>query len=137
MNTHQPPPASASSPPTPREDLAPTESRAYFDAINKEIILARILSRSTPLTWILLLVNVALFVAAWVFGETVLHEEFNFQTWNLNVGQLAFYTGMKIPNHVFEQEQWWRLISSAFVHMDIAPLKGTLCIWQCEWSTIS
>ena len=122
MNTHQPPPASASSPPTPREDLAPTESRAYFDAINKEIILARILSRSTPLTWILLLVNVALFVAAWVFGETVLHEEFNFQTWNLNVGQLAFYTGMKIPNHVFEQEQWWRLISSAFVHMDITHI---------------
>lgn len=123
MPTHQPAPAAASSPPRPpREALAPGESRAYFDAINKEIILARILSRRTPLTWILLLINVALFIGAWVFGEKVLHEEFNFQTWNLNVGQLAFYTGMKISEHVLEQGQWWRLISSAFVHMDITHI---------------
>lgn len=107
---------------TDSRHLRDTEASTYFSLINKEVMLARVISQPTPLTWLMLVVNVLLFVGAWLHGEFVLNQGFGLETWALSVGQLSFYTGMKLNPHILEQQQWWRLFSSAFVHMDITHI---------------
>ncbi len=102
--------------------LRGTEAATYMTLINREITLARVLSRSTPLSWLFLAINVIFFIGAWVLGEVVLNQDYGFQTWALSVGQLSFYTGMKLNTQIQDQGKWWRLLSSAFVHMDIAHI---------------
>ena len=106
----------------PAPHLKDSEANAYFRAINKEVALARILSQPVSLTWFVLAANIILYIGAWTFGEFLLHQHYNFEAWALNVGQLAFYTGMKLPEQTLEQHQWWRLLTSAFVHMDITHI---------------
>lgn len=89
-----------------------------YDELRREVGLARLLSRPVQVTWLMLGANVILFAAAWFYGEVVLLREFGLPAGVLNVGQLSFFTGMKVTSLV-EQGQWWRLLSSAFVHMDI------------------
>lgn len=97
------------------------EASAYFDAIERELSLARTLAQPTRITWLLLAANVAFFIAAWIHGQVVLHDDFGFSTRYLSVVQLSFYTGMKVTEHV-AMGDWWRLLTSAFVHMDVSHI---------------
>lgn len=87
------------------------------DDLVREVRLAKMLDKPVRLTWVILVINVALFLAAWGYGEVALREGLGLSAKVLNVGQLTFVTGMKLTEQI-AAGQWWRLISSAFVHMD-------------------
>lgn len=97
------------------------EASAYFDAIERELSIARAIAQPARITWLLLVANVAFFIAAWLHGQVVLHDGFGFSTRYLSVVQLSFYTGMKVTEHV-AMGDWWRLLTSAFVHMDVSHI---------------
>jgi membrane associated rhomboid family serine protease len=92
----------------PPENLSPDEAR---DAFEREVRLARVLKGNTPLTWMLLGVNVLIWVAALGWGDTL-----GIRTPYFNNSQLVLFTGMKV-NELLADGQWWRLISSQFVHL--------------------
>ena len=88
------------------------------EALGREVVLAKMLQNPARITWVVLGINVALFLGAWVYGDRVIRNQLGISTAMMNVGQLAFLTGMKLPLQVGELGQWWRLLTSAFVHMD-------------------
>lgn len=99
------------------DDPATMDSGAparLMDAIDREVSFARILS--TPVVWSIWLVgiNVAFFIAAFVAGL----DRFAAFPHDFTPIQYVFYTGMKVTEYV-TQGQWWRLVSSMFVHLDI------------------
>jgi membrane associated rhomboid family serine protease len=89
------------------------DADAYMDTIDREVRLARVLNRPVTATWWLLVVNVVIWVLAWGWGNTL-----GIVTPYFNNEQLVLFTGMKV-NELLEAGQWWRLISSQFVHLDI------------------
>ncbi len=85
----------------------------YMNTIDREVRLARVLNRPVVATWWLLGVNVAIWIAAWLWGNGM-----GIRTPYFNNEQLVLFTGMKV-NELLVAGQWWRLISSQFVHLDI------------------
>ena len=85
-----------------------------YEDFEREVRLARMLEKPVRLTWVILAINVVLFLAAWGFGEVFLHKGLGLSAKVLNVGQLTFVSGMKLTEQI-AAGQWWRLISSAFV----------------------
>lgn len=88
------------------------------EAARREVHLARVLGATVWLSWGLLALLVLLWVAAWLTGMLWLSGELGLSTRALNSAQLAFYTGLKVRSHI-DAGQWWRLITSTFVHLDI------------------
>ncbi|MFU8805430.1 MAG: rhomboid family intramembrane serine protease, partial [Bradymonadaceae bacterium] len=88
----------------------------YLDLVQREISLARIMSRNVTLTWWLLISNVVFWLAALFYGLHLVGDV-GLETRWFNPEQLTFYTGMKVNEHIADG-QWWRLISSQFVHLD-------------------
>ena len=99
--------------PQPGVELQKPDAAAYLDAIDREVRLARIVNNPVVLTWWLLAVNVIIWVVAVFYGDTL-----GITSRYFNNEQLVLYTGMKV-NDLVASGQWWRLISSQFVHLDI------------------
>jgi membrane associated rhomboid family serine protease len=96
--------------PAARDDF---DANIDTDTIDRELRLAQILKSPVTATWWLLGVNIAIWVIAWFWGNTL-----GIVTPYFNNEQLVLFTGMKV-NELLEAGQWWRLISSQFVHLDI------------------
>lgn len=90
------------------------DTKRLMDAIDREVSFARILS--TPVVWSVWLVgvNIAFFIVAFIAGL----DRFAAFPHDFTPLQYVFYTGMKVSEHI-AQGQWWRLVSSMFVHLDI------------------
>lgn len=91
---------------------------AYLDAVDEQVRLARILERPVPVTWWLLIFNVAIWGAGLLYGWSRLVDGLGISAEYLRYEQLALYTGMKV-NSLMVEGQWWRLFSSQFVHLDL------------------
>jgi rhomboid protease GluP len=85
----------------------------YIDAVENEVRLGHIVKQPVVATWWLLGINIAIWVAGWLWGNTL-----GIVTPYFNNEQLALFTGMKV-NELLAAGQWWRLLSSQFVHLDI------------------
>lgn len=88
------------------------DAEAYRDLVMREMRLAKVLESKTPLTKILVAVNVVIWVFAFFWGDTL-----GIQTPRFNNTELVLFTGMKV-NELVADGQWWRLISSQFVHLN-------------------
>lgn len=84
----------------------------------REIALAGILDKKVKLTWWLLGANLIFWTAAKLYGIFHLMPITGASAAGFNAEQLVFYTGMKVNVHIADG-QWWRLVSSQFVHLDI------------------
>lgn len=93
---------------------------AYVEAIDREVRFARVLGSPIFVTWWLLVINVVFFFAAYFYGIFVVSQQ-GFGSEYYQPLQLAFYPGMKVNVHIASGE-WWRLISSMFVHLNIAHI---------------
>jgi rhomboid protease GluP len=89
----------------------------YLELVEREVELARIMSRTVTLTWWLLVANVAFWLIARLYGLFFVDANDMATRW-FNPEQILFYTGMKVNVHIAAGD-WWRLISSQFVHLDI------------------
>ncbi len=100
--------------------MNPDEDELKFDpdVHKREQALAGILQSKVRLSWWLLGVNVVLWGLAKFYGIFHLMPETGAAAAGFNAEQLVFYTGMKV-NEQIEAGQWWRLLSSQFVHLDI------------------
>src|SRR5690554_2530194 len=90
--------------------LSPEE---YRDAIAREKRLGAVLKTPTPLTKILVVTNVLIWVVAFFWGDTL-----GIRTPYFNNAQLVLFSGMKV-NELVAAGEWWRLVSSQFVHLDV------------------
>ncbi len=97
------------------------EATELAERIEHELALARTISEPVWLTWALVFANVAFFVGAYCYGLLYMSEHLGVSVRGLTPLRLANWTGMKIPRLV-EAGQWWRLISSMFVHLDVAHI---------------
>lgn len=95
--------------PNASPSLSPEE---YQDAVSREARLRTVLKTKTPLTRLLIGVNILIWGVAFFWGDTL-----GIRTPYFNNSQLVLYTGMKV-NPLVADGQWWRLISSQFVHLD-------------------
>lgn len=88
-----------------------------FDAIRREVNLARALGERVSVTWWLIASNIILFVVAFAYGFR-LTDGFGFSAQYYQPVQMVFYTGMKVNPEIAAGE-WWRLPSSMWVHLDL------------------
>ena len=88
---------------------------AYLEQVHQEVRLVRMMNAPVLLTWWLLVINIAFWLAAKFYGMWLGDE--GLASPFFNAEQLTFFTGMKV-NEFIEAGQWWRLISSQFVHLD-------------------
>lgn len=96
----------------PNAPAAPSPEE-YRDAIAREKRLGAVLKTPTPLTKILVATNVVIWVVAFFWGDTLgIHTPY------FNNAQLVLFSGMKV-NALIAAGEWWRLISSQFVHLDV------------------
>jgi rhomboid protease GluP len=86
----------------------------YQDTVKREKRLLAILERPVRVTWILLVVNVVIWAAGFVYGQVGLGISGVPATGE----QLALFPGMKVNELVYEG-QWWRLLSSQYVHLGL------------------
>lgn len=93
--------------------LSAEDAEELRDAHAREMRLRDVLSTGTPLTKILIAVNVVIWVVAFFWGDTL-----GIRTPYFNNAQLVLFTGMKV-NELVAAGEWWRLISSQFVHLDV------------------
>ena len=89
--------------------------------IEHDLGIARAISEPVWLTWVLVGANVSLFLGAYIYGLFYLGEYLGVNIEGLGGLRLANWTGMKLP-WLVEAGQWWRLISSMFVHLDVAHI---------------
>lgn len=100
--------------PSPHPNAPPAMSpEEYRDAHAREMRLSEVLKAGTPLTKILIGVNVTIWLVAFFWGDTL-----GIQTPYFNNAQLVLFSGMKV-NELVAAGEWWRLISSQFVHLDV------------------
>ena len=95
------------------------DTGAYLERVHQEVRLARMMNRPVLLTWWLLALNVLLWVAAKFYGMWLGDE--GLASAYFNAEQLVFFTGMKV-NEAIVAGDWWRLVSSQFVHLDMLHL---------------
>lgn len=93
---------------------SPIDINAYQDAVRREKDLAAVLGRPVRVTWILLAINVLIWIAGFVWGQVGL----GVQGVPATGEQLSFYPGMKVNELVWDG-QWWRLISSQYIHLNM------------------
>ncbi len=86
----------------------------YKDAVARETRFQGVLEQPVRLTWVLIVVNVGIWLVAKIWGTGFM----GLKTPYMNGEQVALYTGMKV-NALVAAGQWWRLISNQFVHLDI------------------
>ncbi|MGM0557918.1 MAG: rhomboid family intramembrane serine protease [Myxococcota bacterium] len=86
----------------------------YQDVVAREQRLAKVMERPVQVTWILLGLNVVIWLAGLVYGVAGLGIE----TVRASGEQLALFPGMKVNELVYDG-QWWRLISSQYVHLSM------------------
>ncbi len=91
----------------------------YLEKVQQEVDLVRMMNRPTALTWWLLALNIAFWIAAKLHGMWLGDQ--GLASAYLNAEQLSFFTGMKV-NEAIADGAWWRLVSSQFVHLDILHL---------------
>lgn len=101
---------------TARDPEVVSDPERYLDLVEREIHLARIMSRTVTLTWWLLAANIVFWLGARFYGLHLV-DNLGLGTRWFNPEQLTFYTGMKVNEHIADGA-WWRLISSQFVHLD-------------------
>ena len=83
----------------------------------REENLRTLFSSNVWLTWALMALNILLFLGAWIWGHRLFGNDLLTAKGSREV-VMVFYSGMKVTPLV-QQGQWWRLLSSAFVHMDM------------------
>lgn len=83
------------------------------DTVQREMRLAAVLREPVRAVWWLLGVNIAIWVVGFGWGASMGIESPYF-----NNEQLTLYTGMKV-NELLAGGEWWRLLSSQFVHLDV------------------
>lgn len=88
------------------------------EARRREAALVGVLDKKVHLMWWLLGANLLFWVAAKMYGIFHLMPATGASSAGFNAEQLVFYTGMKVNVHI-AGGQWWRLLSSQFVHLDI------------------
>lgn len=98
----------------------PTRSpeQEYYEEMSREVMLARMLGLPARIAPTLLVMIVGLWLFAWLYGMLHLVDGQGLKTGIFKAEQLTFYTGMKINPYIWEGN-WWRLMSSTFVHMDL------------------
>lgn len=72
-------------------------------------------------TWWLLVIIVVIFFAAYFYGLFVVSLA-GFGADYYQPLQLTLYPGMKVNEQIAGQGEWWRLISSMFVHLNVAHI---------------
>ncbi|MEM1347340.1 MAG: rhomboid family intramembrane serine protease [Myxococcota bacterium] len=95
-----------------------TVREAYRDFIEREQRFQALRQEPVLVTRLLFGIILVLFVGAFLFDAAFITERYGI---NLGRGGLSigtFFTGMKLPDRVYEG-QWWRLISSMFVHLGV------------------
>ena len=95
------------------------DTEAYLKKVHREVRLVRMMNAPVVLTWWLLGINVAFWVAAKFYGMWLGDQGLGSPYFNAE--QLSFFTGMKV-NEAIADGQWWRLVSSQFVHLDMLHL---------------
>jgi rhomboid protease GluP len=100
------------------EQESEEELREYLE---REVHLARLIQAPVKLVWVLMGVIIVVWLLAKGWGIR-LYDELGDQPIGVNAEQLVFLTGMKISALIDERGQWWRLVSSVFVHMDMMHL---------------
>lgn len=88
----------------------------YREKMEQQLKLVRMMEQPTRLTMVLLGVNILLWLAAKFYGMILADQGLG--SLPANAEQLVFYTGMKI-NIAITDGQWWRLLSSQYVHLDV------------------
>jgi len=86
------------------------------DAMDRELRFARILEGKVVVTWWLVGSTVLMWFAALIVGLGL-----GFKSTELGPDSLVFYTGMKVNRYVADG-QWWRLLSSMWVHLGFAHI---------------
>ena len=95
------------------------DTDAYLEEIHHEVRLARMMNAPVRLTWWLLVINIVFWVGAKFYGMWLGDQ--GLASPYFNAEQLTFFTGMKV-NELIAGGEWWRLISSQFVHLDAMHL---------------
>lgn len=93
--------------------------QAYFEMMKNQERLSQMMERPVVLSTWLLGVNIALWVAAKLYGIWLVDE--GVAVAGANAEQLVFLSGMKL-NTAIEGGQWWRLWSSQYVHLNVMHL---------------
>lgn len=90
------------------------DPKAYFHEIDRQIAFTRVLA--APVVWSkwLVIVNFAIYFAAFAFGL----DRFVTMPGDFTALQYVLYTGMKVNTYI-DAGQYWRLLSNMFVHMGL------------------